>query len=247
MHKILIFAGTTEGRLLAAFCAENQIAADVSSATEYGASLLPDGVGVLSGRMTADEIRTLLLSGKYHAVLDATHPYAEKITQTLADICRECSIRYLRLLRDAEQVYGESFTTLDEMIAVLNENDDAILSTLGSKSAPALTAVQHYQDRIWLRILTSPDTAKIMQQLGFLHIIQARGPFSADENVRHIRQTGAKILLTKESGKIGGYPEKAEAARRTGIRMLTLRRPQETGYSFDEITALLLHFQENQG
>ena len=85
-----------------------------------------------------------------------------------------------------------------------------------------------------------------MHQLGFRHIIQAKGPFSADENIRHIQQSSAKFLLTKESGKIGGYPEKAEAARRTGIRMLTLRRPQETGFSFDEITAMLLRFQENQ-
>ena len=246
MYKILIFAGTTEGRELAGFCAAQGIPADVSSATEDGASLLPAGVGVLSGRMNAADIRALLCTNRYGTVIDATHPYAENITQILRTVCKECGIRYLRLLRDEVPVSGEVFSTLDEIISALNGNEDTVLSTLGSKSAEALTAVSDYQKRIWLRILPSQDMEQSMYQLGFRHLIPAKGPFSAEDNIRHIRESGAKILLTKESGAIGGYPEKAEAARQTGIRMLTLRRPQETGFSFDEITKMLLQFQENQ-
>lgn len=246
MHRILIFAGTTEGRELAGFCAAHNIPADVSSATEYGASLLPAGVGVLSGRMSEADIRSLLCTNSYGSVVDATHPYAENITQILKTVCTEYGIRYLRLLRDEVPVSGEAFSTLNEMISALNENEDAVLSTLGSKSASALTAVSHYRKRIRLRILPSQEMEQSMYQLGFRHLIQAKGPFSVEDNIRHIRESGAKILLTKESGAIGGYPEKAEAARQTGIRMLTLCRPQETGFSFSEITAMLLQFQENQ-
>ena len=39
MSEILIFGGTTEGRLLAEFCAAKGIRAAVSTATEYGAEL----------------------------------------------------------------------------------------------------------------------------------------------------------------------------------------------------------------
>ena len=246
MHKILIFAGTTEGRELAGFCAEHHIPADVSSATEYGASLLPAGVGILSGRMDAEDIRSLLCTTRYSTVIDATHPYAEEITHTLQTVCAECGICYMRLLRDAVPVFGETVSDINEMISILNENEDPVLSTLGSKSAPALTAVSHYEERIRLRILPSQDMEQAMHQLGFRHLIQAKGPFSAEDNIRHIRESGAKILLTKESGAVGGYPEKADAAKQTGIRMLTLLRPQESGFSYTEITAMLLQFQENQ-
>ena len=210
--------------MLAEFCASHRIPADVSSATEYGASLLPAGVGVLSGRRNAGEIRTLLHTNQYGTVIDATHPYAEDITQILRTVCRECGIRYLRLLRDEAPVFGEAFLALNEIISALNENKDAVLSTLGSKSAQALTDVSDYAARICLRILPSPEAENTLRQLGFRHIIQAKGPFTVQDNIRHIRESSAGILLTKESGRIGGYPEKAEAARQTGIRMLTLRK-----------------------
>lgn len=200
----------------------------------------------MSGRMHAEDIRSLLRTNRYGTVIDATHPYAEEITQILRTVSEESGVRYLRLLRAESALSGEVFSALDEMISALNGTADTVLSTLGSKSAAALTAVSDYQERIWLRILPSQEMEHSMYQLGFRHLIQAKGPFSAEDNIRHIRESGAKILLTKESGAIGGYPEKAEAAGQTGIRMLTLRRPKESGFSFAEITAMLLHFQENQ-
>ena len=62
------------------------------------------------------------------------------------------------------------------------------------------------------------------------HVITGKGPFTAEENLLHIKRSGARILVTKESGKAGGYPEKAEAARLAGIEMITLTRPAEDGY-----------------
>lgn len=244
MYKILIFAGTTEGRMLAEFCAAHQIPADVSSATEYGAQLLPKEVGLLSGRLRAEEITTLLQSGTYQYVIDATHPYAEHITHTLQAVSADCGVPYIRLLREAVPIFGESVSSLEEMTALLNQNDALILSTLGSKSVNALTGVRHFQERICIRILPSEETALYCRQLGYRHIIQEKGPFSADDNIRHIRDFGAEILLTKESGEIGGYTQKAEAAKRTGIRMITLCRPAETGCSYDEIIRMLMHLQE---
>ena len=246
MNKILIFAGTTEGRMLAEFCISHHIPADVSSATEYGSQLLPEGVGVLCGKMDENDIRALLRSNSYNTVIDATHPYAEQITHTLHAVCAECGIVYMRLLRDAVPVFGETVSDMHEMISVLNENQDIILSTLGIKSVQSLTMVEQFSERIWLRILPSESNYQYCKELGFMHIIQAKGAFTVEDNIRHIRESCAKILLTKESGAIGGYPEKAEAARQTGIRMMTLCRPQETGFSYAEIIAMLLQFQENQ-
>ena len=62
LKKLLIFGGTTEGRLLAEFCGRHDIPAAVSVATDYGSEILPEfrTVLVLQGRKNADKIRNLL-------------------------------------------------------------------------------------------------------------------------------------------------------------------------------------------
>ena len=139
MRKILIFAGTTEGREIAEFCAQKQIAADVSTATEYGSTLLPGGIGVLSGRMDREEICILLRDKKYSAVIDATHPYAKNATDNIRSACLMLNVPYWRLIRKSLPVIGESVSSLEQMVSVLNQTDDTILSTLGSKSVTELT------------------------------------------------------------------------------------------------------------
>ena len=247
MNKILIFAGTTEGRELAEFCIAQQIAADVSTATEYGASLLPDGIGRLTGRMNAGEMRSLLREKHYAYVIDATHPYAEEATDNILAACQAEQVPCFRLIRKMLPVIGEAVYSLHQMTELLNQIQDRILCTLGTKAAQTLCDVDQFAERIWLRILPSEESAEALKQLGFRHIIQAKGPFSAEDNIRHIRESNAKILLTKESGAIGGYPEKAEAAQQTGIRMITLCRPFYTqfGYEMNAIQNMLLMMKEN--
>lgn len=247
MSKLLIFGGTTEGRSLAEFCAANAIPADVSSATDQGAALLPEQVGVLRGRRSADEILELLQTGEYSRVIDATHPYASEVTQNIQLACHTAGIPCDRLIRKPEPVTGEAVKSLSEMIDLLNTNNDSILSTLGSKSVEALTAVRGYSERIWLRLLPSDTIRNTCSRLGYdpEKIILANGPFDIEENILHIRRSKAAILLTKESGAVGGYPEKAAAAAQCGIRMITLCRPPESGYSYDEITKIILQLKRN--
>ena len=249
MNKILIFAGTTEGRTLAEFCAANGIPADVSTATEYGSSLLPKGIGVLSGRLDAEEICALLRREQYAAVIDATHPYAKDATANIRSACHMEAVPYWRLLRKALPLSGESVTSLDQMTLMLNQTDEIILSTLGSKSVSALTKVRNYHDRVWLRLLPSEQILSDCERLGFdlNKLILEKGPFSTEQNLAHIRMSSAKIMLTKESGTVGGYPEKAEAVNIAQIRMITLCRPAEAEYGFEEteIEKKLLLMKEN--
>ncbi len=241
MGKILIFAGTTEGRMLAEYCADEQISADISAATAYGASLLPQSLGILTGKMDLSAIAELLNRVRYLLVIDATHPYAKEATENLQRACSMTYTPYERLLRETVPISGEAVSDMKEMIGILNRCSDTVLSTLGSKSVPALTAVSDFRRRLWVRIL--PDDAAVQQCiiLGYdpAHILTGKGPFSVADNIRHIRQSCARILLTKESGISGGYPEKAAAAEQCGIRMLTCIRPPETGKTFAEIKQLL--------
>lgn len=243
MKKLLIFGGTTEGRQLAEWCAANGIAADVSVTTDYGARLLGSDrlVNIFTGKLDRGEMETLIRAGDYAAVADATHPYAAEATQNIRAACGDAGARYYRLLREKSELSGTVVSSLDETVELLERSDKMILSTLGSKELPGLAGVRDCKRRVWLRVLPADGIEEYCVRCGFerSHIITGRGPFSVEENVRHIKQCGAEILLTKESGAAGGYPEKIAAARECNIGTITIARPAEDGYSFEQLTKII--------
>ena len=86
-RKLLLFAGTTEGRMLAEYLSKKRIACYVSTATEYGKSLLQEeqlsDIIILAGRMNEEEIKTFLTEKKIDCVVDATHPFAKIVTENI--------------------------------------------------------------------------------------------------------------------------------------------------------------------
>ena len=66
-----------------------------------------------------------------------------------------------------------------------------------------------------------------------------QGPFSTEMNTLFLRQTKAEWLLTKDSGRAGGFQEKVEAARENGTRVVVIRRPEEDGISLEEAMEVL--------
>lgn len=85
MCNICVFAGTTEGRELAEFLAGQPVQATVCVATEYGETLLPEAenVTVLAGRIPVADIIRMLQETRFDLVIDATHPYAASITESI--------------------------------------------------------------------------------------------------------------------------------------------------------------------
>lgn len=243
MAEIFIFGGTSEGRILAETCAAHGIRADISVATEYGAQLLPKhGVSIHIGRLDEQEMLALFSRRQVRIVIDATHPYAEIATKQIQAACTKADATYYRLIRDESMDTDGFCGTLDAVIEYLNRSEKIILSTLGSKEIPKLTAVRNFPSRVWMRLLFSEETAAYCQTLGCdtSKIIFGKGPFSVEENITHLRKSKAQILLTKDSGSIGGYPQKAEAAKQLGIELVTVIRPKENGLTLPQIMEILL-------
>ncbi|MBR6982709.1 MAG: precorrin-6A reductase [Ruminococcus sp.] len=246
MFRPIIFAGTTEGRRLAEFCKDNCIAADVSVATEYGAKLLPDVGRVLIGRADSSDMSCILAEGHYSLAVDATHPYAREATENICTACKSMGVRYVRLLRQSSEIKGMTAESITEIVELLNSTKGNILSTLGSKSFAALSEINERFERVWLRVLPSDSIAEECHLLGFdtNKLICEKGPFSTEQNLEHIKLSGADWLITKESGPEGGYPQKIAAAELCGIKTVTLLRPKEKGLSFDEVAELILSEKE---
>lgn len=101
--RIVIFAGTTEGRLLAERLAASGVEVTACVATEYGEKLIPEQpcLQVHSGRMDAEKMTDFLQQKMPYLVVDATHPYAQVVSETVKKVCEELHMEYVRLLRPA--------------------------------------------------------------------------------------------------------------------------------------------------
>lgn len=244
MSRILIFGGTTEGRMLAEYCEQNNIYADVSVATDYGAKMLSANgcVKILTGRLDYVQMQELFETEKYRMIIDATHPYASEVTANIRKACEKTGTVYYRLVRKSSPVsYGIITYSIEELISLLNEDDGIILSTLGTRELDALRGVRDYFRRVWIRALPSDELADLCEQKGFDRnkLILEQGPFSEEQNLCHISESGADILITKESGPAGGFDEKVSAAEKSGLKLITLARPADTGLLYEEIIDIL--------
>ncbi|MCL2150954.1 MAG: precorrin-6A reductase [Coriobacteriia bacterium] len=264
--RVLVFGGTTEGRLLSLALVSAGMEVTLSVATEYGREVFLDaaeavesnsaantptdntsGLHILSGRLEGPGLASLLADGFDH-VVDATHPYAASITASLREACAACSLSYLRLLRpsapDADQA-GDTVSFVadtDAAVRLLAAGTGPALLTIGSKELAAYTQVPGYQDRFYPRILPMPDSLERALQLGFraAHIICMQGPFDLAMNQATLAMAGARYLVTKDTGDAGGFTAKLEAARSMGVQVIVIGRPvQESGYSLPEILSLL--------
>ena len=242
MSEIIIFGGTKEGRLLAEFCVENCIKADICVTTQYGAELLPKSpfIKIIIRKMDRNQMAELFQKNKYQYIIDATHPYAIEVTKNIKSANTGMS-EYLRLVRENSAIYGTIADNMDKMVKLLNQNNKTILSTLGSKELQELTKVANFSKRIWVRILPAENIANLCVNLGYdwNKIILEKGAFSEERNIYHIRMSHAEILLTKESGITGGYPEKVSACKECGIEIITLKRPAENGYDIGYIKKII--------
>ena len=239
--KIVIFSGTTEGRRLSKLLAEAGAAVTVCVASEYGEEEQGSVPGVVThtGTLTAEEKQTLLRDAAL--CVDATHPYARHVTASVKAACEAAGIRYVRLLRPASDM-AEAVTveSAAEAAAWLQTREGRVLLTTGARELPAYAALD--PERLIPRVLPSHESLAACEALGIPHrnIIAMQGPFSRELNAAMIRHYGVRYLVSKDGGGPGGFPEKAAAAKETGVQLIVLRRPEESGLPFDAVLDLCI-------
>ena len=238
MDKILLFAGTTEGRNLAEFLEKNQIPTEVCVATQYGETLLEEGkyLHVHAGRLDETEMEQQIQKQQITLVIDATHPYAVIVSQNIRRACSRTGTEYIRLARkETDASWKQEMEDVTEVASVaeaaafLAKKEGRIFAATGSNELSAYQVIPDYQDRVVARVLSTPEAVSECAMLGFSgkNLICMQGPFTEDLNVAMLRQAQASWMVTKESGKAGGFLEKLRAAKKAGAKLVVIKRPGE--------------------
>ena len=258
MKKIVIFAGTTEGRRLSEILTEAGIAHTVCVATEYGEIVMQeqmemtetaqaDGrplVNLHRGRMDREQMQIFLRDGGFEIVVDATHPYARVVTENLQGAVdtlhspeKEAQLPiYLRLEREisgaAESEDNAAnilyFENNEDCARALENTEGNILVTTGSKELAAYCAFGRLHDRLYVRILPARESLELCMDQGIKgrQILALQGPFSTEMNAAVLKQYNIRHMVTKNSGRNGGYQEKLEAAKMLGIPVYVIEPVQ---------------------
>ena len=256
MKKVLIYAGTTEGRKLAQELAKERIYCDISVATEYGRQIMDEKIspyiGILQGRMTAEQMRRKCENEQYLAIVDATHPFATEVSVNIRESLRGLDIPYFRLGREkipgeagerqageqqaGEQQAGEQnyvarkyFQNTAACVEALKKTEGKIFLTTGSKELSVFCREETIRKRLVVRVLPGMESLRecVRNGLEGRQIIAMQGPFSKEMNLAMIRQYQASVLVTKESGKTGGEDTKLAAAGEAQIPSYIILRPDE--------------------
>ena len=243
MKKIVIFGGTSEGRLLAKYCDENFIPAIVCVATEYGTELLEEykNISVSEGRKDEEAMKKLFLDNNVEKVYDATHPYAKIVSENIIKVCNELELEYVRILRDSKvldktlEKYYKEFENIEEVVDYLKDKNEKVLIATGSKELYKYKELE--VKNLYPRVLANMIGIKACEDIGIpsANIIAMQGPFDIDTNVALLKKYACKYLITKESGDIGGFSEKIEACKKVDAKALVIKRPtKEEGISLEE-------------
>ena len=232
---VLIFGGTTEGRLAAERLLAEGVPCTVCVATQYGEEVMTPHplLSVHVGRLDRCAMARQMQEGSFCCVIDATHPYAQAVSQEIRSACARTGLPCLRLQRDTSVESDSAVFVRDvkEAGAFLASVPGRILVTTGSKELGEFVKALGDPSRVTARVLPAPDSILACTDAGLSgrQIFAMQGPFDTEMNCALIRHAGARWLLTKETGSAGGYPQKLEAVRRCGIGAVVIRTPSPDG------------------
>ena len=214
---ILVFGGTTEGRKAVEVLEEGGSPYFYSTKTGEQDLTLHHGQRI-DGALDTDAMLTFCREHNIRLMVDAAHPFAVQLHQTIAEVSDALkipAIRYERIFpeRDASLVWIDSYDQVPHDIKTL-------LATTGVQSISKLKPLEAAGVKVYYRILNRESSIALAQKQGAT--MEQLCYFEDPKDV----PVEADAILLKESGLSGGFQEKVDAAKAKGMRILVLKRPE---------------------
>jgi precorrin-6A/cobalt-precorrin-6A reductase len=233
--RILLLSGTSEGPplaralLVAGFAVRATVTRAEARESLFGPLLRE--VQVEARGFTEEGLAAFLAAGEADLVLDATHPFAVRITRIAQGVCRRLGVPYVRYERpDWKPPAGTRLVDSFAEAAALLPAGVRVLLTIGAKQLKHFAPLQG-RLHLMARILPSVPSLEQALAAGFTpdRLLCLRPPFSRDFNRAILREYRIGLLVTKASGREGGVEEKVLAAGDLGVEVIVIRRPELEG------------------
>ena len=221
---ILVFGGTTEGRKTVEVLEESGSPYYYSTKTGEQDLTLHNGTRI-DGVLDGEAMKAFVKAHAIRLMVDAAHPFASQLHQTIMSVASECQIPVIRY----ERIYPPRDPNLEwiDDYSQIPRDIHTLLATTGVQSISKLKPLEAEGIKVYYRILPRESSIRLAHQQGatdeqllFYHEEEPLPPLPIGED------WGEASILLKESGLSGGFMEKVEAAKAKGMRILVLKRPE---------------------
>ena len=223
---ILVFGGTTEGRIAIKKLEEAGNPYYYSTRGDEQEVVLHHGTRLI-GAMDVEQLKAFCQEHAIKLLIDAGHPFAEVLHQTVAEVATQLSIpaiRFERIFppRDPGIIWCDDYA--DAIQQVQQHNVKRLLALTGVQTIAKLKPLVDKGIDCYFRILNRESSLKIAHENGISddHIL-----FYDTEHNNHLLDVAPfDAMITKESGVSGGFQEKVNEAKEQGMQIFAICRPE---------------------
>ena len=242
--RVLILGGTTEAASLARLLAgDARFDATLSLAgrtTEPRPQPLPTRAGGFGG---INGLAAYLRVERIEAVIDTTHPYADRMSGNAVAACAQAAVPLASLVRPPWQVEPadrwQIVPDTEAAAVAIGVAPRRVFLSLGRQELHCFAAAP--QHRYIARLIEPPQQAILPPDL---RLIQARGPFGLEAESRLLTEERIDVIVSKNSGGSATYA-KIAAARDLGLPVIMIARPHKPAgqvvHTPEEAVAWLAH------
>lgn len=176
-------------------------------------------------------LETVFNSRAVRIVIDVTRPFPEDISTLAKELCRNNNIKYIRFIREEvalpENPLLFAVYSWEEAAQKAAELGNTIFLTTGSYNLELfLKHPSMAGKRIVVRVLPEHRVIEAVRSLGIISrdIVAMQGPFSKDMNRITFKMYNASVIVTKDSGRVGGTDSKISAALSLKIPVVVIKR-----------------------
>lgn len=220
---ILILGGTTEGRKAITELEESGQVFYYSTKTGEQDVPLHHGVAV-HGAMDVETMTSFCQEHDIRLLIDAAHPFAAQLHQTVANVAVNMGIPAIRF----ERLYPDRDSSLvwcDDFQDVVNRfSEQSLLATTGVQTIRLLQPLEAKGVKIWYRILQRESSIALAKRQGAADD-QLCFYQEGEDDTALFRQLSPEAVIMKESGLSGGFVDKVNAAKQLGIKVYVIKRP----------------------
>ncbi len=223
LHRVLILGGTGEAAQLARRLSERSDLTVISSlAGRVERPVMPAGFVRTGGFGGVPGLVEYLIRERISVVMDATHPFAAKISSHAELACKQTNIPLIAFERPAwTPLQGDRWVQVpdnESAAALVDNSQNRIFLSVGRQELAAFSRCSN----AWFLIRTIDQPAVPLPSKS--RLLLSRGPFHLDEERQLLRLEAITHIVSKNSGGSATYA-KIEAARQLEITVILVDRP----------------------